>query len=74
LGLPGIGSITFILALSHTTVAQTLLIITALPVTTAIMARIVLKESVWPSAQFAMAGSMIGIVIIAGSIFEGGSL
>jgi len=70
----GIGSITFILALSHTTVAQTLLIITALPVTTAVMARLFLKESVRPSAWFAMAGSMAGIVVMAGSVFEGGSL
>jgi drug/metabolite transporter (DMT)-like permease len=70
----GIGSITFILALANTTVAQTLLIITALPVTTAIMARIFLKESVRPVAWLAMAGTIIGIVIMAGSIGEGGSI
>jgi drug/metabolite transporter (DMT)-like permease len=82
LGLPGlvacisygIGSITFILALAHTTVAQTLLIITALPVTTAIMARIFLKETVRPIAWFAMAGSILGIVVMAGGIGEGGSV
>tara|TARA_Y100001934_G_scaffold11060_1_gene14035 strand:- start:30949 stop:31860 length:912 start_codon:yes stop_codon:yes gene_type:complete len=70
----GIGSVTFILALSYTTVAQTLLIITALPVTTAVMARIFLKESVRPSAWVAMAGSLIGILVMSGSVAEGGSL
>ena len=70
----GIGSITFILALANTTVAQTLLIITALPVTTVIMARIFLKESVRPIAWFAMVGTIVGIVIMAGGIGEGGSI
>jgi drug/metabolite transporter (DMT)-like permease len=62
----GFGSIGFVTALAHTTVADTMFVISAMPITTAIVGRLALKEQVRPAAWIAMAGAGIGIAVMAG--------
>lgn len=60
----GLGSVGFIVALSLTTVAETMFVLSALPVVTAIAARVVLGEQVRRTAWIAMAGSAAGIAVM----------
>ena len=74
MGLPGIvtsvcyGLVTvgFLVALSLTTVAETMFVLSAMPVVTAIAARLLLGERVRRSAWIAMAGSALGIAVMFG--------
>ena len=74
MGLPGIvtsvcyglGSVGFLVALSLTTVAETMFVLSAMPVVTAIAARLLLGERVRRSAWIAMAGSAVGIAVMFG--------
>ena len=68
----GLGSIGFIVALSLTTVAETMFVLSAMPVVTAIAARLLLAERVRPSAWVAMAGSTVGIAVMFGDNAGGG--
>jgi len=62
----GLGSVGFIVALSLTTVAETMFVLSALPVVTAVAARLLLGERVRRSAWVAMAGSAAGIAVMFG--------
>ena len=71
----GLANPTFIMALSHTTVASALFTISASPLITAVLARIFLKEHISRPTMVAIIVAMIGISImvsdgiLSGSIF-----
>ena len=67
-------SVCFIISLSHTTVANTLFILSAVPFFTAILARIFLGERVRRITWIAMAVSLVGICIMLGDGFSAGNL
>ena len=71
----GLAKPTFIIALSHTTVASALFTISASPLITAVLARIFLKENISRPTMVAIVVAMIGITImvsdglLSGSVF-----
>ena len=71
----GLANPTFIIALSHTTVASALFTISASPLITAVLARIILKEHISRPTMVAIVVAMIGITImvsdglLSGSVF-----
>ena len=71
----GLANPTFIIALSHTTVASALFTISASPLITAVLARIFLKEHISRPTMVAIVVAMIGITImvsdglLSGSVF-----
>ena len=71
----GLANPTFIIALSHTTVASALFTISASPLITAVLARIFLKEHISLPTMVAIVVAMIGITImvsdglLSGSVF-----
>ena len=71
----GLANPTFIIALSHTTVASALFTISASPLITAVLARICLKEHISRPTMVAIVVAMIGITImvsdglLSGSVF-----
>ena len=71
----GLANPTFIIALSHTTVASALFTISASPLITAVLARIILKEHISHPTMVAIVVAMIGVTImvsdglLSGSVF-----
>lgn len=65
--LQGLATTSFILSLAHTTVANTLFILSAAPFVTALLAWAVLGETVRQSTWIAMAVSLAGIALMVGN-------
>ena len=83
MGLPGLlvgvflasSSIAFLVALSLTTVARTLIMLSAGPLVAAVLARLVLGEAIRPRTYLTIAAVMAGIVIMVSAELGGeGSL
>ena len=70
----GLANPTFIMALSHTTVASALFTISASPLITAVLARIFLKEHISRPTMVAIIVAMIGISIMVSDGFLSGSI
>ena len=66
--------ITFLQSLAHTTVANTLFMLSAIPFITAGLARVFLKERLPPATLIAMATAAIGISIMLSEGFGVGSI
>ena len=62
------------LALTHTTVANAMLPLSAIPLFTAVLARVFLKETVRPATWVAMAIACGGMVIMLGDGFAAGTV
>ncbi len=67
-------SILFIVALAHTSVANTLIIISAAPLFAALFSRVFLAEAVAPRTWAAILGTICGIAVIVSGSAGGGSL
>ncbi len=72
--LQGILPICFIVSMSNTTVANTLFVISAVPVITALLAWVLLGERVRPSTRVAIAVAMAGIAVMMAEGMAVGSL
>ncbi len=70
----GMAGITFLQSLTHTTVANTLFMLSAIPFITAGLARIFLKETLQPITLIAMVTAAIGISIMLSEGFGVGSI
>ncbi len=70
----GIAGITFLQSLTHTTVANTLFMLSAIPFITAGLARVFLKETLPPATLIAMVTAAIGISIMLSEGFGVGSI
>lgn len=70
----GMAGITFLQSLTHTTVANTLFMLSAIPFITAGLARIFLKETLQPITLMAMVTAAIGISIMLSEGFGVGSI
>lgn len=67
------GTLFFIYALSRTTVANTLIIVSASPLMAAVFSRIFLREAVRPRTWAAILGALAGIVILLSGSLEDAS-
>jgi len=72
--LNSLGGICFIFAFAHTAVANVLVFVAAQPIIASIMAWIVIREPVQRSTLLAMAGTVVGIAIVASQSFGTPSL
>ncbi len=73
-GLLIVGSAsTFVLSIKHTSVANTVFIMSARPVITALVSWILLREQTSRSLWWAIAGVMLGIFIVVNGSLEGGN-
>ena len=72
--LLALAGILFVMAVSHTSVANTLIIMSAAPLFAAIMSRLFLKEPVAPRTWIAVALTMGGVAIIVQGSLGGGQL
>ena len=70
----GMAGITFLQSLTHTTVANTLFTLSAIPFITAALARVLLKERLNRSTVIAMMAAAIGISIMLSEGLGGGSI
>ena len=70
----GIGTVAFILSITHTTVANTLFIVSTSPLFAALMAWRFLGERVAPGSWAAILLALVGIGVIASGGLDGGSL
>ncbi len=68
------GSIGFIFSITHTTVANTLFMLSASPLFTAVLAWIVLGERVSPVTWAAIAGAVAGVAVMVGEGIVVGAL
>ncbi len=68
------GSIGFIFSITHTTVANTLFMLSASPLFTAVLAWIVLGERVSPVTWVAIAGAVAGVAVMVGEGIVVGAL
>jgi len=64
----------FVFSITHTTVANTLFMLSAAPFITAVLSRLLLGEDVTRGTWFAMAGAAIGIAIMVGEGLAEGDL
>jgi drug/metabolite transporter (DMT)-like permease len=64
----------FVLAMSHTTVANTLFTLSAAPLITAVIARVFLREHIAAATVIAIGIAMIGIAIMLGDGLSSGSV
>ncbi|MEZ5666251.1 MAG: DMT family transporter [Alphaproteobacteria bacterium] len=82
MGAPGLvvaagfacASISFVVALSLTSVAETLMIMSSAPLIAALLGRAVLGEPISPATWLTIAAVMLGIALIAADALEHGSL
>ena len=70
----GVGTVFFILAITNTSVANTLFIVSTAPLFSALMARHYLNEAVGTRTWLAIVASLAGIAIIASSDIAAGTL
>jgi drug/metabolite transporter (DMT)-like permease len=63
----------FIIAMSHTTVANTLFTLSSAPLMTALLARVLLRERVAKATVIAILIAMVGIAVMVREGLEGGS-
>ena len=68
------GSILFIVALAHTSVANTLIIVSAAPLFAALFSRVFLAEPVSTRTWAAILGAMAGIAVVVSGSAGGGGL
>lgn len=81
-GMPGIlgglalagASVCYMESITTTTVANTLFLLSAIPLVTALLARLFLNERLQRSTLIAMGVAALGIVIMLGEGFSGGSV
>ena len=66
----GLANTTFILAMSHTTIANALFTISACPLITAVLARLILKETISRTTLAAIGVAMAGITIMVADHLE----
>jgi len=69
----GVGSIAFVIGLTHTKVANALFITSSAPVWSALLSRVFLNETVAPRTWVAIGFALIGIAVIAASTVAHGS-
>jgi len=70
-----LGTIAFVFAVTHTSVANTLVILSSTPLFAALIGRVLLRESIQPRTLIAIALVALGIgVIAAGSLSSGSGL
>ena len=67
-----LGTISFIFAITHTSVANTLVILSTTPLFAAIISRVLLQERIEPRTLVAILAAAIGVAIIAHGSGEGG--
>ncbi len=72
-GIFAAGTILFVVALNHTSVANTLVIISAAPLFAAIFSRVFLAEVVSPRTWAAIVAALGGIGVIVSGSFQGGT-
>ncbi len=72
--LQGFATTSFVISITHTTVANTLFILSAAPFVTALLGRWLLKEAVLRSTWITMAIALIGIVLMVGNGLVTGTL
>ena len=70
----GLANTTVILAMSYTTIANALFTLSACPLITAILARMVLKERISLATLIAIVVAMLGIIIMIADGLSSGSL
>ena len=68
------GTILFVVALNHTSVANTLVIISAAPLFAAIFSRVFLAEAVSPRTWAAILAALGGIAVIVSGSIQGGTM
>ena len=69
------GTVSFVYAITHTSVANTLIILASTPLFAALISRLLLREKIMPRTLVAILLVAIGIAVIAaGSSAEGGAL
>jgi DME family drug/metabolite transporter len=69
-----VSSIAYVVAISHTTIANVLFVVAAAPMFAAILARVVLGEPIRPATLIAFPFVMIGITVMVGGAVMGGSI
>ncbi len=75
MGAYSLGTISFIYAITHTSVANTLIILSTTPLFAALISRVLLREPIRPRTLAAIGLVAIGIAVIAtGSVDQPGSL
>ena len=67
-------NICYVVSLTHTTVANTVFTLSAIPLFTAVLARVFLGESVRPGTWAAMTAASLGIGIMVGDGFAAGTV
>ena len=67
-------NVCYVVALTHTTVANTVFTLSAIPLFTAVLARLFLGESVRPATWVAMAAASVGIGLMVGDGFAAGTV
>ncbi|MEE8534191.1 MAG: DMT family transporter [Alphaproteobacteria bacterium] len=70
----GLASVCFIQSLTHTTVANTLFTLSAVPLLTAVLGWLILKEPVSRATWLAIAAAMAGIALMVADGFGSGAL
>jgi drug/metabolite transporter (DMT)-like permease len=68
------GSIGYVLALQHTSVANVVFMLGASPFLAALLGRVVLGERIRPATALAMAAALLGILIMVGGGLAGGTM
>lgn len=71
-GFFGLGTVTFVFAITHTTAANTLLIIATGSMFGALFSWLLMRERLRPSTVVAMAGCAVGLVVLVGGDLGGG--
>lgn len=67
----GAGSLLFVLAITHTTVANTLVILSSGPLFGAFLSWVILKEKVRTETWLASAGVLLGLILVFGDSLSG---
>ncbi|MEE8303319.1 MAG: DMT family transporter [Candidatus Tectomicrobia bacterium] len=70
----GAATACYVLSLTHTTVANTLFVLSAIPFFTAVLAWVFLKESVRRGTWIAMAAALVGVGVMVGEGFAAGTV
>lgn len=71
--IAGVGTVSFVFALLHTTVANTLIIIGLSPLVAALLGRIFLGEPVYRHTWIAIPCALVGVALAASASVEGGN-
>jgi drug/metabolite transporter (DMT)-like permease len=71
-GLMVLGTLTWVFSLTHTTVAHTLVIVSASPIVTAVLGRFLLQEHLPVRTWLAGLAALVGVLIVVAGSWNGG--